>query len=334
MRSDTTWTSPAESEDPDLTDVELKTFLAQGQSALAYRLDDAGNRLTESIITIYGSFWLPGFALGSDNLSGDGSVTGARGQVVWHQRRQRWEVLQMQVCQGVMEAQLAETLAPGSNICNVCFTTGGATFVAQNPYGLDGPVNSNCLLVPVASSTSPTGVIFTIVAVAPTVSYAYARAYAQDPAAAAGGSLVLTDIGGFAPGIVAGNGTTGTLAVTYPGAYLLLGGLSVNPQAATTPDAGFEGAIGINGPPLFGGNLIPDAYSHFHCLTDPAGTPNWQITVAGVAYDLPQLPSASGTLSIAKIVHLNAGDQIGLFVQSAVDIEVALGYLVAVRIGS
>ena len=169
--------------------------------------------------------------------------------------------------------------------------------------------------------------------------YGWASAAAQYVSAGGGGSLVAMDLEGSSPALLAGDGATGAMAAVIPGTYLVFAGLSVGPgltgagTLATPPHAAFTAAIGRNGPPLFGSSLIPDAQSHFHCLTDPAGTPNWKITVAGTDYDLPQLPSAVGNLSIAKIYSLAANDQIGLFLQSAYGMELLNAYLVMLRLG-
>ena len=157
--------------------------------------------------------------------------------------------------------------------------------------------------------------------------FGQASAAAQFIAGGAGGGLVAQDYEAPSVGIVAGDGTTGNLKVTVPGTYLALAGISVQPgltgagTLATPPNATFGAAIAKNTNP-FGGMTGPDAQSHFHCLTDPAGTPNWKITVAGTDYDLPPLSSAVGNLSIAKVMQLGVNDQVGLYVQCANNIEV------------
>jgi hypothetical protein len=169
--------------------------------------------------------------------------------------------------------------------------------------------------------------------------YGEAVAASQFISSSVGGSLVTMSLGGSFPGLKAGDGIKGNANIQRAGIYAVMAGMTVGPGAtgagtlATPFSCQFSGAIGQNGPPLFGGSLIPDMSGHFQCLTDPAGTPNWKITVGGTDYNLPGLPSAVGSLSIVKLLNCSVDDQIGLFVQCASDIELMLAYLVLYRIG-
>jgi len=55
--------------------------------------------------------------------------------------------------------------------------------------------------------------------------------------------------------------------------------------------------------------------------------------IASFDIDLPPMASAPGSVSIAKLLHLAANAQIGLFVQSGYDIQVTTAYLIVQRIG-
>jgi hypothetical protein len=93
------------------------------------------------------------------------------------------------------------------------------------------------------------------------------------PAGTGGGTLVSVGINGIHPGLLAGNGTTGSFKVTLPGSYLIVGGVCVEPSAgdisglATPPINNFSAVLSQNGSPL-----LCEMFSHFHCITDPNNT--------------------------------------------------------------
>ena len=134
------------------------------------------------------------------------------------------------------------------------------------------------------------------------------------------------DLEGGSAGVTSGNGTTGVLKVTIPGTYLVLAAVSVGPGLNTSPGSEPPGppvvavgaAIGVNGPPEFGSNLVTQAQGHFHCGTSPdASSPlPWNITIGGTTYSLPALDRAPGNLSLGGLVRTGANDQIGVFLQS------------------
>jgi hypothetical protein len=157
-----------------------------------------------------------------------------------------------------------------------------------------------------------------------------------------------------APGPTTYSGSTGTIA-TPPDAPFAAG-IGIN-GAPLTPDAQAHfhcrtdpnntavpwkistGAIAL--PPITAGSLafsIPANAFGAGIPSGPTGINGPSVNeaqpdIASFDINLPALPSATGSVSMAKLAHLNIHDQIGLFVQCAYGFEVTTAYLIVQRIG-
>lgn len=194
--------------------------------------------------------------------------------------------------------------------------------------------------------------------------YAYASAIPSSQYLSGGSSPQFVAMTGTGPNVSAGNGTTGTFEINIPGTYLILAGVSVGPGATGSGDPDmppiveFTATAAVND-----AATVPDMTGHLHYPTSPDNTDTpWKLTIdagdmqavipanslgAGIPpaavdvdlpkedyeMDLPGLDGADGSVSIAKLATLAAGDQVGLFVQCEYNIEVDNGYLIVILLG-